>query len=76
MITYADESGETDSRSGHKVCLLWFIKNAMIVKFGNTVSQLVPHSHIITQPFAIVCVADRLYTSIFSGLSMNNFRYS
>lgn len=39
VITYADESGETDSRSGHKVCLLWFIKNEMIVKFGNTVPQ-------------------------------------
>lgn len=58
VITYADESGETDSRSGHKVCLLWFIKNEMIVKFGNTVPQSSSaFTHIITQSFAIVCVS-------------------
>lgn len=61
VITYADESGQTDSRSVHKVCLLWFIKNAMIVKFANTLPQVVPHSNIITQSYAIVCFADRLF---------------
>lgn len=61
VITYADETRQTDSPSVHKVCLLWFVKNAMIVKFANTLPQVVPHSHIITQSFAIVWFADRLY---------------